>query len=252
MGEQSIVYGRIQLYGHREPYGPAREFLVNLPEDEIYPEINSRNFSLGAEEYEPSYGEPVFAFAAVYKYLEDSFLEFIIKFEYILRHIDFYSVKLELQTEFYSDYGFFWKRKYPGERIDPEEYWTVMEDWYFGEGPRSMFGSLEGSWKEEDRFWHTPLDFEADVIAAFNQFLEEVSDVPLGEVIQLKGYEVNKQGSHRLGPVITYLYTYKEIDYGYSNEDGYWIKKLQPVAPIISARIGRGHLRKNEQNEQPA
>jgi len=247
MGTQSIVFGRIQLYGHREPYGPARAFIVNLPEDKKYPQINARNFTPGAEEYEPSYGEPVFGFAGVYKYLEDSFLDFLIKFEYILRHIEFSTVKLELQPEFYSECHFFWKRKHPNDRINPEDRWEVMEDWYFGEGPRSLHGTLDDSWDERDKFWHSPLEFDATLLARFNEFLLNTADVAIGEKIYLEDHGL--KSSAGMYPILTYLETYKEIEFGWENYK-YWMKKRQAIPPLVSARVGRGHLRKNERNEQ--
>lgn len=107
MGFQTIVHGRITLKGD---YAKSRQYIKGL-NDKEYPWLRAELFSTGATESPYYYEQPVIAFAADYKEVEYDWNDFTLKFEHLLRNIEFDSARIQMETEIYGTYNFFWKSK---------------------------------------------------------------------------------------------------------------------------------------------
>jgi hypothetical protein len=158
MGAQTIIHGRIVLKGD---FDKSKKFIKSLNNDEKYPWIRSEMFSLGASNRPYYYDAPIVAFAADYKELEYDWMAFVIKFENVLRNIDFSTVKIQMETEFAGTYNFFWKSKSQNDKFDEKEKLIETDEWYFGYGYRNMWGALNEDLKEKDIF---NIDFEYPII----------------------------------------------------------------------------------------
>ena len=108
MGVQTIVHGRISLQGD---YAKSRNFILSLKDDEYYPVLRTEMFSLRAVERPFYYNDSIVGFAADYKGLEYDWTAFILKFEHILRNIEFATAKIQMETEYVGTYNFFWRSK---------------------------------------------------------------------------------------------------------------------------------------------
>lgn len=175
MGLQTIVHGRINLCDDSEK---SCQFIKTL-EDERYPAIRAEMFSTGANEKPFYYENMVLAFAANYKNLEYDFKSFIIKFEYILQNIEFETVKLQMETEFYGTYNFFWKSK----RFDTSDFaesepLIETPEWFFGYGYRSKWGTLEEVVKSDQVFsidFEYPIKYDNKILFEFNNAIKDSS-----------------------------------------------------------------------------
>jgi hypothetical protein len=136
MGEMSIVHGRITLRGN---HAKARAAIAALGNDAEYPWLRAEMFSIGAAVSPFYYENPVIAFAATYKSIEHDWTAFVQKFEDLLRQIDFDTVSVELETEFYGTVNFFWAAK-PFNNATDE--FIEIPHWYFAFGHRTQFGAL--------------------------------------------------------------------------------------------------------------
>ncbi len=140
MGFQTIVHGRISLKGNFEK---SRQYIRNLGDDNQYPCIRAEMFGLGATESPYYYDNPVISFGASYKEVEDQWETFLLKFENILRNIEFETAKIQLETEILGTYNFFWKSKTDTDQFEEKEKLIETDDWYFGYGHRHAYGILE-------------------------------------------------------------------------------------------------------------
>ena len=78
-------------------------------------------FSLGATESPYYYENPIISFGASYKEVEHEWEFFILKFENILRNIEFETAKTQLETEILGTYNFFWKSKTGTDTYEKKE-----------------------------------------------------------------------------------------------------------------------------------
>lgn len=157
MGFQSIVHGRIIINNN---LNSAREIIQNLGNEEWM--FRTEMFGQGISN--PTYYEdPVISFGATYKQIEYHWTEFIQKFENILRQIDFDTAKIQLETEIMGTYNFFWKSKKQGKNnYDQDDKLIEVDEWFFGFGNRSRWGTLETDLLEEEIFtWE---DFKYPII----------------------------------------------------------------------------------------
>jgi|JI10StandDraft_1071094.scaffolds.fasta_scaffold576540_2 hypothetical protein len=223
MGVQTIVHGRISLKGDFEK---SREFIKSLSNDDKYPWIRTEMFSLGANERPYFYDEPIIGFAASYKGLESDWTSFIIKFENVLSNIEFDTAKIQMETEFYGTYNFFWKSKTNSENFEEKEKLIENNEWYFGFGYRCRWGLLDEELKDEHIF---RIDFEYPVkfdIKTLNEFNEATKEMEVGQVMDL-GIKVKNHD--KLYSILTFGYINKMFDYGLESGKGYWIKKLKQI-----------------------
>lgn len=143
MGVQTIIHGRIVL-DHNSDYDATRNFIQSLSNDDTYPWVRTEMFSIGSFDFPYMYDNPVIGFAADYKGLENHFKLFIKKFEHVLRNIPFETAKIQMETEFYGTYNFFWKSKKGfSKEYEPEEMMIETNEWYFGHGYRDRWGLLD-------------------------------------------------------------------------------------------------------------
>lgn len=140
MGEMSIVHGRITLRGN---HAKARTAIAAIGNDDEYPWLRSEMFSIGAAESPFYYENTVIAFAATYKSVEHEWRSFQAKFETLLRQLDFDTAKLELETEFYGSFHCFWATKLTNTCFAEKEHLTETDEWFFGYGYRTQFGTLQ-------------------------------------------------------------------------------------------------------------
>lgn len=223
MGVQTIVHGRISLKGDFEK---SREFIRSLSNDDKYPWIRTEMFSLGAKERPYFYDESIIGFASSYKALEYDWTSFIIKFENILSNIEFDTAKIQMETEFYGTYNFFWKSKTKQDNFEDKEKLIETNGWYFGYGYRCRWGLLDEELKDEHIF---SMDFDYPVkfdLITLNEFNEATKEIEVGQVIDLgdkvKNYE-------KLHSILTFGYVNKMFDYGFESGKGYWVKKLKQI-----------------------
>lgn len=147
--EYTSIYGYIKI---DRDYDKSVEFIKSVGKDEKYPFINTNMFSFGDYEIPYYYEDIMLGFAATYKYfgidLED-WNDFILKFENILRNIDFGNAQLHVESS-YGNYTLFWTRKgfsltneeNQRKYIEKHKLYKTSE-WYFGFERRSpLSGSL--------------------------------------------------------------------------------------------------------------
>jgi hypothetical protein len=223
MGVQTIIHGRIALKGNFEK---SREFLKTLQNDDKYPWLRTEMFSLGATERPYYYEDPIIAFAASYKGLEDDWTSFIIKFENVLRNIEFDTAKIQMETEFFGTYNFFWKSKSDTDKFDDKEKLIETSEWYFGYGYRCRWGLLDEDLKEEHIFrinFEYPIRFDTTTLSAF---LDAAKDLEINETTYFTG---KLKLSDQLYPILIYGHINKMLDYGFEPGKGMWIKKLNKI-----------------------
>ncbi len=221
MGVQTIIHGRINLKGNFEK---SREFIKKLENDEKYPWIRTEMFSLGAIEKPYYYNEPIIGFAADYKGLENDWKSFVIKFEHILKNIEFENAKIQMETEFVGTYNFIWMSKSHNEKFEEKEQLIETDNFYFGFGNRCRWGTLNEDLKEEHIF---DLDFEYPIrfdLKTKNEFNELLDSIKINETIYIKDKIRNFE---KLYPILTFGNTNGVINYDFESEKGYWIKKLK-------------------------
>lgn len=226
MGSQTIIHGRITLKGD---VGASQEFIRGLREN-VYPVISRDMFSSGATEPYSWYDEPVIAFAATYKGVEDDWDCFILKFEHILRHIGFNTAKLQMETEYLGDYHFFWKSKTEHTRFEAKDGLIEMPEWYFGYGYRCMWGHLE---ERHDGLPSFPFEFEYPVqpdegiLAELLRLVKAMAQGNLPQTLFINDYlSQEMQQSPKLYLSLTALSLQKEIGFHYEPHKGFRIRNL--------------------------
>jgi hypothetical protein len=147
MGFQSIVFGRIVINGNLVD---ARKVIESLGNEEWM--FRTEMFGQGISNA-TYYEDPVLSFGATYKQMEYYWTEYILKFEAILRQLDFDTAKIQLETEIFSTYNFFWKSKKRGkDNFDEDDKLIETEEWFFGFGNRSRWGTLESDLQDDEIF----------------------------------------------------------------------------------------------------
>ena len=180
MGTQSIVSGRIVISDNIKQ---AREFIQTFENDKHYPWIRAEMFSLGVNKGPFFYSEQVITFGATYKAVEFHWKDFILKFEHILRNIDFNTAKIQLETEFFGTYDFFWKKKVDRIAFEKEERLIETKEWFFGFGTRCMHGLLTTDTDEAvfsmEEFTYPVIHDESE-IEAYNTLLNNIDHQKVG------------------------------------------------------------------------
>lgn len=224
MGSQTIIHGRITLKGDIEA---SQDFIRRLKEN-AYPEISRDMFSLGATGYYSWYDEPVIAFAATYKSVEDDWDCFILKFEHILRHIGFNTAKLQMETEYLGDYHFFWKSKTEHTRFEAKDQFIEMPEWYFGYGYRNMWGHPEDG---HDGIPSFPFEFaypvrpDKGVLTKLLQIVHAMEQGNLPQTLFINDYlSPEMQHAPGLYLCLTALLLQTGITFRYEAGKGFWIR----------------------------
>ncbi len=207
MGTQVIIHGRINLKGNFEK---SRQFIKSLNKsNDKYPWINAEMFSPGLTERPYYYEEPVIAFASDYSGLESRFTLFVIKFENVLKNIEFKTAKLQMETEYYGTYNFFWKSKSSNHKFEEEQLIETPE-WYFGFGERSYWGDLTKPLEDKNIFsidFEYPIKFDTKALAVLNAVTETIN---INDEVYLNvGLKTLKE---KLEPILTCGYINKMLD----------------------------------------
>lgn len=153
MGRHSLVSARITV--QPENHDKTVAFLQTLKNDDTYPYIRTEMFSIGTKEVPHQYFTSIIAFAASYKNIEDHFTDFVIKFEHVLRNIDFNTCKLHLETEYFNDYNFMWVNKKTNHMKNDDVVKNQLietDTFYFGYGNRTRYGTLRDTLNDTDCF----------------------------------------------------------------------------------------------------
>jgi hypothetical protein len=223
MGQQTIVHGRIILNGNFEK---SKEFIRGLGNDDKYPWIRTEMFSAGTNESPYYYEKPVIAFAASYKDLQYDFTSFIIKFENVLRNLEFDTAKIQMETEFYGTYNFFWKSRSNTDKFEAKEQLIETNEWYFGYGYRCRWGLLDEELKEKHVFaidFEYPVKFDSKTLAEFTQVVKEAN---INQEVYIRDSVKNLD---KLYAILVYGSVNKMFDFGFEPGKGYWIKKLKEI-----------------------
>ncbi|WP_121811658.1 hypothetical protein [Mucilaginibacter kameinonensis] len=158
MGYQSIVFGRIVIENNLDR---ARAVINSLGDGPGI--LRTEMFGLGVSRH-TYYEDPVISFGATYKSIEDNWDLFILDFEELLRQFDFDTAKIQLETEILGTYNFFWKSKKSGkDNFDEKDKMIETDEWFFGFGNRSRWGTLASDLTDLDIFSY--YDFEYPVKA---------------------------------------------------------------------------------------
>jgi|GEM_PF-1393070 hypothetical protein len=146
MGYVSYIHGRI-ISG--AALDANKKAIAELPPADIQtgPMILSEMFNTWQLEKGRYYFNPVISFGASYKGVEWDLKAWLLKFENLLRRLEFDTAAVKLETEIYGTHEFFWKsRKYAYFDHSYERYLedglTPTPHWFVGYGSRDMFGGL--------------------------------------------------------------------------------------------------------------
>ena len=220
MGVQSIIHGRIAI---KENYEECITQIHKLKHDENYPFLRTEMFSTGSNLKPYYYDEPIISFAASYKGVEDDWSSLILKFENLLEKLNFETAKLQLETEFYGTFNFFWlsKSNQKGETIS-ENLFHEADKWFFGFGLRGRWGILEEKLDEEKyrkMGFKYPIELNAEIYEKIETLIDSLS--------KNEKYFLNSKIkiSDELYPILTQFKLKNRIEFGFENEKGLWILK---------------------------
>ena len=220
MGVQSIIHGRIAI---KKNYDDCIEEIKNLEHDENYPFLRTEMFSIGSNKKPYYYDEPIISFAASYKGVEDDWSSLILKFENLLAKIEFETAKMQLETEFYGTFNFFWMSKNKrNDEIKSEKLLFESNEWFFGFGLRGRWGFLEEKLDEEKyrKMGFTyPIKLNSEI---YSKLESVIASLPMDE----KHFIDNKiKITDELYPILTSLKLKDLIRFGFENEKGLWVKR---------------------------
>ena len=232
----SVVHGRILIeYGKGEKF---RDYIKSIGQDEYYPFISTNMFSNGAEIRPQFYDQQVIGFAATYKNVEYGygFHVFILKFEKILRQLEFETAHIELETELIGTYRFFWKKIRKPDTIKDqyqnEDFKLIRtNEWYFGFGYRNDYGSLNVKLEKEQIFTFDdseyPIEFPEKIKSEYKRLIEGIANKEIGKKFYVKEYIQNQWSkSAKLYFYLSKLQIENKIDFKYEGQQGYSITKL--------------------------
>lgn len=237
----SVVHGRILIeYGKGKK---SRNYIKSIGEDDYYPFISTNMFSNVAEPHPPFYDQQVIGFAATYKNVEYGygFHAFILKFEKILRELEFETAHIELETELIGTYRFFWKKIGKLDTIKDlyqnDDFKLIRtNEWYFGFGYRSDYGSLNVELKEEQIFTYDdftyPVTIPEKVLSDFKSLLAGLKNQEIGTKFYLNKYVKNQFSSSKsegLGLCLDNLQIEGKINFEFEDRKGYSITKIQEI-----------------------
>ncbi|MCE7995223.1 MAG: hypothetical protein HEP71_24810 [Roseivirga sp.] len=234
MGEISIVHGIIKV----EDIVNYKKVIDSLEMDENYPWIRPEMFNLCGEEQPYYYENPIATFGATYKNLDGgvSWSSFMLKFEHLLRQLDFDFARLRLETEFMGNYEFFW-----GAKTGAEDEFYKREDliesshWFFGHGIRHMFGGLEEQQPKLPFDFQYPIEFNPTIRDAFNSMLPELNKLKLKTIIFFDDWSKHTVfGNDHSQLILTYLKINKVIRFGWESGKGMFIERLEEIKKLTT------------------
>jgi hypothetical protein len=227
MSFQSIIHGRILSLN----YEKDKKFIESIDYHETWPPVISEMFNIQKEEH---YNYYVISFAMSYKEVETDWTTWLIKFEHILKNLDFDTAKVQLESDLYPSFNFFWKnKKWASPNFDNPEYVKKMElsesdNWFYGYGLRSIWGHLEDSDLSKKRevmfdFLH-PFKIDKELVEYFNEYKASAS--PKGKLPPFyKSYPDTPHTNINFIPLITKLLLEGKIILTNDEEDPYPFRK---------------------------
>lgn len=234
MGMQSIIHGRIVL---GKEHKKSIEIIQSLKEDDKYPWIRPKMFSLGEIENPYYYDEPVIAFGATYKHYD--WTTFAIKLECLLMKIDFVSVKMQLESEYEGHFNFFWKSKDYESNFEQKSKLIETDKWFFGVGHRDMWGDLLEDIENKDfpiqpLDFTYPIEFDERILNGVNSMIDKIKEIPIGNRIEIEDYikDTRITRDDRIYPILTLLEWKEMIDYGRMEKGEFWIEKRKELKKI--------------------
>ncbi len=189
-------------------------------------------FNHGEIESPYFYEEPVIAFAATYKYYDIP--SFLIKWECILMRIDFFSAKIQIESEHEGQFEFFWKSKDQTSHFYEKDKMIETDQWYFGIGYRDMWGFLLEDLTTSKSLFHDlgftyPIQFDKYALNQLNSMILRIKEVSMQKVIDIEDFFKDKGliRSNKIYILLLLLEWKRFIDFGRKKNGGYWIKKLK-------------------------
>lgn len=147
MGFQSVVSGYITLKGSN--IEKDIHFLREYKDDGEFPWILRDMFSIPDFTHPYHYNNPIVAFAATYKQIAVFWTEWMIKFEQILRNLNFEAANITLETGECGNYFFYWESKDTSSDLyafqktyKQSEKLFESDSWFYGYGFRDSNGFL--------------------------------------------------------------------------------------------------------------
>ncbi len=233
MGETTIIFGRIAVNGDLMK---AKEFIETFQDDNKYPWFRTEMFSFSSFDKQFYFREPIIGFAASYKNLEHSLKDLIIKFEYLLLNIEFSTAKLQMETEMFGTYDFFWKRKTDYDKFEDEDKLIETKNWFFGHGQRNIWGQLQLESNEPMVFpfsYEYPIQFDKEILEEFYLVVDKSINLGFNRKIYFDEYLRKERCDNSLfHPIFTYYEVRNIIECGYETGRGFWIIKKNEILRI--------------------
>lgn len=221
MGVQSIIHGRVVIKGD---YDDCVEIISNLQDDTNYPFLRAEMFSVGSNQRPYYYEEQIISFGASYNSVEDDWDSFILKFENLLEKLDFDTAKLQLETEFYGTFHFFWLSKSDKSWEPKPEYMLHKSiNWFFGYGLRGRWGLLEENLDEEKykiMGFKYPIALDDSILIEIQKIVDSLST---NEVCFLKN---RIKRTDKIYPILTKLKLNNRVEFGFEVSKGLWVKRI--------------------------
>lgn len=235
MGTHTIVSGRIILESDIEK---SIDFLKTL-QDESYPWIRKEQFSLDNLERPFYYENRVIGLAASYKGLEYDWGSFIIKFENVLRQINFDNARVQIEAQFgFEDYVCTWISKQNNRNYDlQEDKLYETDEWFFGYGYRGRWGTLSEDLQEHQVFAPYPLVFDVKMLEVFNQHMLSHINATNDKVYYytlISQYSNERGLDDKFDLIKTYLSINGEAEFGHDEGLGFWMRRLQYIEPLTN------------------
>lgn len=209
MGEISIIHGRI-IMNDKES---GNEFFKYY-KDKNHPLLPKEAFNLELLNSENYRYNSILTFGRTYKYLDGGYewKQLIIKFENILKNLNFDNAKMYLETEFLGNYEFFWKSNKVMENDDKL---------FFGTGRYSMSGiKIEEADSKLPINTEYPIRYDNGILEGFNSIVNQLNSIPKEtKHIFTKPYEHNFLGHDGVRLILTQLQIDGILDWGYENKE---------------------------------
>lgn len=228
----------------------AAAFIKSLGDDKTYPYLDASMFSPSEYDKHIKYDQMIIGYAATYSanIMLGYIPTFILKFEHILRNIDFETAVVHINGSYYGQCHLGWVNKQnasnPVKDGFQEHDFRLIEtkEWYFGFGIRELgLGMLEFPESDDDKFhlktYGYPVQFNKQAVEIFNNRIEQLlvneSGVEVSiweDLVKIKGAQFDEviAGMHTL---LIGLELQGIIEYG-SIDDAYKFKLRKKLNPI--------------------
>ncbi|MFK7809954.1 MAG: hypothetical protein AB8F74_19270 [Saprospiraceae bacterium] len=209
MGEISIIHGRI-IMNDKES---GNEFFKNY-HDKNHPLLPKEAFNLELLNSVHYRYNPILTFGRTYKYLDGGYewKQLILKFEHILKNLNFENAKMYLETEFLGNYEFYWSPYLSKDN---------RKELFFATGRYSISGfKIEESDSKLPMNTEYPIKIDREILIGFNSIVDNLNKIPEGTKYTFnKPYEYQFLGHDGIRVILTKLQLDKVIEWGYESKE---------------------------------